>query len=78
MNATGALRTQKMTHGGYWPNEAPSLPDLEAEVFAFPNARHDDQVDSISQALAYEMPEFIWNKKSLAGLARFNAALGGW
>jgi len=25
---------------------------LEAELFAFPNSRHDDQVDSISQALA--------------------------
>ena len=25
--------------------------DLEAELFAFPRARHDDQCDSISQAL---------------------------
>jgi predicted phage terminase large subunit-like protein len=62
----------------YWPNEAPWLPDLEAEVFTFPNARHDDQVDSISQALAHEMPEFIWNDRSLAGLSRFTSALGGW
>ena len=30
------------------------LPDLLAELLAFPNGRHDDQVDSISQALAYE------------------------
>jgi len=31
----------------------PSLmaPELEAELFAFPQSRHDDQVDSISQAL---------------------------
>ena len=28
--------------------------DLLAELLAFPNGRHDDQVDSISQALAYE------------------------
>ena len=28
------------------------LPDLETELFSFPGARHDDQVDSISQALA--------------------------
>ena len=62
----------------YWPNEAPWLADLEAEVFAFPNARHDDQVDSISQALAYERSEFIWNERSLAGLTRFTSALGGW
>jgi predicted phage terminase large subunit-like protein len=74
-----AIQAAKFQGGRvYWPNEAPWLPDLEAEVFAFPNARHDDQIDSISQALAYEMPEFIWNEKSLAGLSRFNAALGGW
>ena len=28
-----------------------NVPDLEAELFAFPGARHDDQCDSISQAL---------------------------
>ena len=33
------------------PYDAPWLPDLEAELFAFPGARHDDQCDSISQAL---------------------------
>jgi hypothetical protein len=27
------------------------LADLESELFAFPGARHDDQCDSISQAL---------------------------
>jgi hypothetical protein len=29
------------------------LPDLEAELFAFPGARRDDQCDSISQALQH-------------------------
>lgn len=29
------------------------LADLEAELFSFPQSRHDDQVDSISQALAW-------------------------
>ena len=33
------------------PERAPWLPDLEAELFAFPGSRHDDQCDSISQAL---------------------------
>jgi predicted phage terminase large subunit-like protein len=33
------------------PNRAPWLADLEAELFAFPGSRHDDQCDSISQAL---------------------------
>ena len=33
------------------PERARWLPDLEAELFAFPGSRHDDQCDSISQAL---------------------------
>jgi predicted phage terminase large subunit-like protein len=33
------------------PERAPWLADLEAELFVFPAARHDDQCDSISQAL---------------------------
>jgi predicted phage terminase large subunit-like protein len=35
------------------PRQASWLPELEAELFSFPQSRHDDQVDSISQALAY-------------------------
>ena len=30
---------------------APWLADFEAELFAFPGSRHDDQCDSVSQAL---------------------------
>jgi predicted phage terminase large subunit-like protein len=33
------------------PERAPWLADLEAELFAFPGSRYDDQCDSISQAL---------------------------
>ena len=74
-----AIQAAKFQSGRvYWPNEAPWLADLEAEVFAFPNARHDDQVDSISQALAYELSEFPWNKRNLEGLWRFASGLGGW
>jgi predicted phage terminase large subunit-like protein len=62
----------------YWPNEAPWLADLEAEVFAFPNARYDDQVDSISQALAHEMPESIWNERNVANHTRLMSALCGY
>lgn len=36
-----------------FPRDAPWLPELEAELFAFPQSRHDDQVDSITQALAH-------------------------
>ena len=46
------------------PKEAPWLPDLEAELFAFPRGRHDDQVDSISQALGHEFQAY-WTKESL-------------
>lgn len=37
----------------HFPKNAWYLQDLLAELLAFPNGRHDDQVDSISQALAY-------------------------
>jgi hypothetical protein len=51
----------------FFPERAPWLPELEAELFAFPGSRHDDQVDSISQALNVEDPSLIW-----ALLARSN------
>jgi predicted phage terminase large subunit-like protein len=35
----------------HFPERASWLPDLEVELFSFPGSRHDDQVDSISQAL---------------------------
>lgn len=35
----------------FFPQSAPWLAELESELFSFPQARHDDQVDSISQAL---------------------------
>jgi predicted phage terminase large subunit-like protein len=34
------------------PEQAPWLGSFEAELFAFPGSRHDDQIDSVSQALA--------------------------
>ncbi len=40
------------------PERALWLPDLEAELFAFPGSRHDDQCDSISQALIEENVSF--------------------
>lgn len=38
----------------FFPRSANWLPTLEAELFAFPHAGHDDQVDAISQALAHD------------------------
>jgi predicted phage terminase large subunit-like protein len=55
----------------FLPREAPWLPDLEAELFAFPNGRHDDQVDSISQALAHAPPSDVWDDNTLANFDKF-------
>ena len=38
----------------FLPEQAPYLAELEAELFSFPDGKTTDQVDSISQALAYE------------------------
>lgn len=38
-----------------FPKTAPWLDDLEHELFAFPGGRHDDQVDTLSQALGYDI-----------------------
>ena len=35
----------------FFPSQAPWLACLEEELLSFPHGRHDDQVDSISQAL---------------------------
>jgi predicted phage terminase large subunit-like protein len=37
------------------PKDATFLRELEAELLAFPQGKHDDQVDSITQALSYEI-----------------------
>ena len=38
-----------------FPKGASFLPDLERELLSFPQSKTDDQVDSISQALAYKV-----------------------
>ncbi|CAJ0849409.1 hypothetical protein AMST5_00121 [freshwater sediment metagenome] len=44
-----------------FPERASWLHDLEAELFAFPGSRHDDQCDSISQALNDPDATFLAN-----------------
>jgi phage terminase large subunit-like protein len=56
------------------PKHALWLADLELELFAFPRGKHDDQVDSISQALGYE-PASGWTAESAAGYERVVGAL---
>jgi predicted phage terminase large subunit-like protein len=36
-----------------FPKGASFMPELERELLTFPQGKHDDQVDSITQALAY-------------------------
>jgi predicted phage terminase large subunit-like protein len=38
-----------------FPEGASFLPELEMELLSFPQGKHDDQVDSISQALSYQV-----------------------
>jgi predicted phage terminase large subunit-like protein len=38
----------------FFPRGAPFLSELEAELLTFPQGKHDDQVDSITQALAFK------------------------
>ena len=54
----------------FFPRSAPWLEDLEAELFAFPGSRHDDQVDSISQALGHGIKQSGWTAESLEGFSR--------
>jgi predicted phage terminase large subunit-like protein len=56
--ARAHIQTPKFESGRVWlPKSAVWLSALEAELLAFPAGRHDDQVDSIVQALAYEQVE---------------------
>jgi predicted phage terminase large subunit-like protein len=47
----------------HFPTRASWLPELEAELFAFPGSSHDDQVDSISQAILHgESKLWVWER----------------
>ena len=52
---TRLLGVSAAIEGGrvFLPQHAPWLVDFEAEIATFPNSAHDDQVDSLSQALNY-------------------------
>jgi predicted phage terminase large subunit-like protein len=70
-----AIQAAKFENGlVFFPKEAAWLRDLEDELFAFPNGRHDDQVDSISQALGHKIAAF-WTNESLDRYNNFLSAL---
>jgi predicted phage terminase large subunit-like protein len=69
------IQSAKFENGQvFFPKEAPWLRELEDELFAFPNGRHDDQVDSISQALSYKSPSG-WTKESYEGYSNLVTGL---
>lgn len=57
-----------------FPRGAAFLPDMEAELLAFPMGRFDDQVDSICLALSREAPIYDLDKVN-AGWERLTKAL---
>jgi predicted phage terminase large subunit-like protein len=70
-----AIQSAKFENGQvFFPKEAPWLRDLEDELFAFPNGRHDDQVDSLSQALGHKIASY-WTEESLDRYNNFLSAL---
>ena len=53
------VQTAKFEAGRvHLPKDAPYLADLLAELLAFPHGKNDDQVDSITQALAYKLSTY--------------------
>jgi phage terminase large subunit-like protein len=60
-----------------FPREKPGCADVVRQLLDFSGGRLTDIVDSISQALTYEVSECQWNDTNLENFARFNAALGG-
>jgi predicted phage terminase large subunit-like protein len=45
----------------FLPQRAPWLAEFERELFAFPGVKHDDQCDSVSQALSKQNYNFPMN-----------------
>ena len=50
------------------PNQADWLDSLLLELLAFPNGRHDDQVDSVSQFLKWVAREMFYEQSLGLGL----------
>jgi predicted phage terminase large subunit-like protein len=58
----------------YLPREAPWLSEFLHEILSFPNSRHDDQVDSVSQFLKWAATsEVMWAYDGLTCVKVFQA-----
>lgn len=70
-----AVQIPKFTNGQiFFAKHKPWRAVVDSEIFAFPNGRYDDIVDSISQALAHE-PTAFDAVKYFQGMARLHSAL---
>jgi predicted phage terminase large subunit-like protein len=52
------------------PVEAPWLPAFRSELRAFPNGRHDDQVDSMSQFILWQLRHWAWTLSEIDSQGR--------
>lgn len=66
----------------FLPERAPWLADFETELFSFPGSRHDDQCDSVSQALLDDSMRFPMTISpealALFSRPRPRTQFGGW
>jgi predicted phage terminase large subunit-like protein len=63
-----AAQSAKIAAGHvHLPRDAPWLHDFLNEVLGFPNVRHDDQVDSLSQFLHWIQRDLHLNRVPLVG-----------
>ena len=68
------VESAKFEQGRVWfPKQAPWLQIFLEELLSFPDSRHSDQVDSISQALGYKPSG--WTVESLANYNKFMEGL---
>lgn len=51
----------------FLPEEAHWLAEFRNELLAFPNSRHDDQVDALAQLLAWVRQSWTWSDGLIAG-----------
>jgi predicted phage terminase large subunit-like protein len=63
----------------HFPQKAPWLDELVSELLGFPGGRHDDQVDSITQALTWiDGKRRGWGKAIIAGPMIIRAPRDSW
>jgi predicted phage terminase large subunit-like protein len=59
----------------FLPKEAAWLTEFESELLTFPHALHDDQVDSVSQALVHEGRSYEWDDNVQKNFYKFVTAM---